>query len=127
MLEVNTETLCRLIDLAEEFHAHQNVDITEEPETIDDWAAEPLEPHEENSFLIEFRSVMDGLNPDEQQQIVALLWLGRGDYELDEWDEALEYAAEAWTPTTADYLIAHPLIADHLSTGMEAFGLHCED
>jgi hypothetical protein len=57
MLEVNLQTLCRLIDLAEEFHAHQNVDITEEPETIDDWASEMLESHEENPFLEEFRSI----------------------------------------------------------------------
>ena len=127
MLEINTETLCRLIDLAEEFHAHQNVDTGDEPESIDDWDGELPEAVEENPFVEEFRSVMDGLNPDEQQQVVALMWLGRGDYELDEWDEALDYAAEAWTPTTADYLLAHPLLADHLTSGMEAFGLRCED
>lgn len=127
MLEINTETLCRLIDLAKEYHAQQDTDSSDEPESIDEWDGELPEAAEESPFVEEFRAVMEGLNPDEQQQVVALMWLGRGDYELDEWDEALEYAAEAWTPTTADYLLAHPLLADHLTSGMEAFGLSCED
>ncbi|MGB0514195.1 MAG: DUF3775 domain-containing protein [Wenzhouxiangellaceae bacterium] len=128
MLEVSTATICRLIDLAEEFHALQDVDFTDNPGRMgDDFTSEALEPHQDNPFLAEFRSVVDDLNPDEQQQIVALLWLGRGDYEKDEWSDALEYAAEAWTPTTGDYLIAHPMVADHLSTGLEQFGLSCED
>lgn len=128
MFEVNLATVCRLIDLAEEFHAHQNVDFSESPRAIgDDFTAEALETHEDNTFLAEFRSVVDDLNPDEQQQIVALLWLGRGDYEMDEWNAALEYAAEAWTPSTGDYLIAHPMLADHLATGLEQFDLSCEE
>jgi len=30
-----------------------------------------------------------------------------------------EDAAEAWNPNTADYLISHPMLADHLATGLE--------
>lgn len=128
MLDVNPETVCRLIDLAREFHAQQEVDITEEPQALDDdWQTQLLEPHAEDPILEEFCSVVDDLTPDQQQQVVGLLWLGRGDYELDEWSEALAYAAEAWTESTGEYLLAHPMLAEYLTTGLEHHGYSCED
>ena len=128
MLDVNSGTVCRLIDLAREFHTQQEVDISEEPQALDDdWQARILEPHAENPILEEFCSVVDDLNPDQQQQVVGLLWLGRGDYELDEWSELLEYAAEAWTETTGEYLLAHPMLAEHLMAGLEQCGYSCDD
>lgn len=124
MLEVNLDTVFRLIDLAREFHADQEVTLEDEPESFDeDWETHELAEYSGNPVLEEFRGEVDGLNPDEQQQVVALMWVGRGDYDIEEWDEALEYAAEAWTPDTADYLIAHPLLADHLANGLEVLGL----
>ena len=58
--------------------------------------------------------------------MVALLWLGRGDYELEEWDTLLEDADDAWSDHTADYLLAHPLLADQLTEALELFGHSCE-
>ena len=79
MLDVNSGTVCRLIDLAREFHAQEEVDISEEPQALDDdWQSRILEPHAKDPILEEFCSVLDDLNPDQQQQIVGLLWLGRG-------------------------------------------------
>jgi len=124
MLELNLDTVFRLIDLAREFHADESVDMDDEPQSFDeDWETHELAGYAGNPVLEEFRGAVDELNPDEQQQVVALMWVGRGDYDVEEWDEALEYAAEAWTPDTADYLIAHPLLADHLAAGLEALGL----
>lgn len=128
MLEINREQLGRLVDLAQEFHSDQSVVFDDEPVALgDDWQSRVLEPHAENPILAEFRSTMDELNPDEQQAIVALFWVGRGDYEPEEWDEALEYASDAWTPETADYLIAHPMLADQLANGLETIGRESED
>lgn len=122
MPNVNTDRVNRLIELANEFHSDQSVQFRDEPIALDEnWQAKVLEPHAENPILSEFRSAVDELNPDEQQQIVAMMWVGRGDYEMDEWDEALEYAGEAWTPDTADYLIAHPMLGEHLASGVEMF------
>jgi len=124
MLEVNTDQIFRLIDLAREFHADQEVALEEDPESFDeDWESHELAEYAGNPLLEEFRSAVDELNPDEQQQVVALMWVGRGDYEVEEWDEALEYATDAWTPDTADYLIAHPLLAEHLASGLDALEL----
>lgn len=128
MLEVNIGTVCRMIELAREFHAQQHVEIDQEPAAVyEDFTGEELEAWEDDPFLEEFRSVLNELNPDEQQQVVVLMWLGRGDYEIDEWEGLLEYAEEAWTEETADYLIAHPLLAEHLEAGLEQHGLSCED
>lgn len=127
MLEVNPETICRLIDLAREFHGQGEVLIADEPEnpTVE-WPIETLAAYAEDPILEEFRSVLEGLPPDQQQQVVAVQWLGRGDYDLDQWDEAVAYAEECWTETTADYLIAHPLLADYLSEGLDLLGYSCE-
>jgi len=128
MLEVNLGTICRLVELAREFHAQEHVELDQEPAPLEeDWTGEELEPWDNDPILEEFRSVVGELNPDEQQQVVALMWLGRGDYEIDDWEGLLEYAEEAWTEDTADYLIAHPLLAEHVQSGLEQHGLSCED
>lgn len=127
MLDVSPGVVCRLIDLAREFHAQDNVDIEGEPQQLDDdWESQILEPHVEDPILEEFCSVVADLNPDQQQQVVGLLWLGRGDYELDEWDAALDYASDAWNEQTGEYLLAHPMLAEHLTTGLDLHGYECE-
>lgn len=127
MIDVNPDTVCRLIDLAREFHAQEAVVIPEEPGSpSDDWTGNMLAAHAGDATLDEFRSIIDDLEPDQQQQVVGLLWLGRGDYTLEEWDEILEGAADAWNERTADYLITHPLLPDYLTEGLDAHGYRCD-
>jgi len=127
VIDTNPQVVCNLIELAREFHAQQEVSIDDEPEGLGhDTEAQVLQQHAGDPVLEEFRSVVEDLAPQEQQQVVALLWLGRGDYEMDEWDDAVTYAEEAWTPTTADYLIAHPMLAEHLRVGLEQHGHSCD-
>lgn len=56
---------------------------------------------------------IDDLEPDQQAELVALFWIGRGDMEAEEWDEALQLAAERSAGSTAEYLLSHPHIAEH--------------
>jgi len=86
-----------------------------------------LADHVDDATYQEFRATVNDLEPDQQHQLVALLWLGRGDYDIAEWDEALAEARRSWTKRTADYLIAHPLLADHLEDALEQLGYSCED
>jgi hypothetical protein len=127
MLEVNPDTVCRLIELARVFHAQEEVVIPEEPENLDaDYPTQILAEHAGDSTLQEFRNIITDLEPDQQQQIVALLWTGRGDFSLEEWPEALEEAADNWNENTADYLIAHPLLSDYLTDGLDQHGYSCD-
>jgi hypothetical protein len=59
--------------------------------------------------------------------LVALAWLGRGDYTADEWDAALEAARDAHNARTAEYLLGIPLLGDFLEEGLSLMGESCED
>jgi hypothetical protein len=64
------------------------------------------------------------LNEDEQIDLVALAWLGRGDGTIDDWDELRAEAARAHNKRTAAYLPGMPLLADHLEEAHETFSVH---
>lgn len=125
-LEINQETVCFLCDRARLFHCKEEVVIPEVPGSpSDDWARQVLADHASDTTYQEFKVTIDDLEPDQQQAVVALMWLGRGDYSLDEWQTALDEAADSWNEFTAEYLIAHPLLADYLDEGLAAFGYSC--
>ncbi|MCM2318828.1 MAG: DUF3775 domain-containing protein [Pseudomonas sp.] len=50
------------------------------------------------------------------------MWLDRGDGTLEEWEDLLKQAAKQWSPRTADYLIAHPFVAEYLREGLDLQG-----
>lgn len=70
----------------------------------------------------ELREEIMGLDDDHQCELVALMWIGRGDYSAEDWPEALAMAAERHTGPTAEYLLAHPMVADELAAGLEELG-----
>lgn len=63
-----------------------------------------------------------GLNPDQQNELVALMWLGRGDFEPAEWKTAVRTASERREQPTASYLLSQPLAADYWAEGLERLG-----
>ncbi|RWM04732.1 DUF3775 domain-containing protein [Mesorhizobium sp.] len=70
----------------------------------------------------EFRELINDLNVDEAAELVALAWIGRGDYDASEWVEAVAAARERANRRTAKYLLGLPQLADWLEEGLEAIG-----
>lgn len=127
MLEVNTSTVCWAIGQIREFQAQEQVVIPQGASgTADDWALQILASHGDDLTYLEFKSVIAELEPIQQAGLVALMWIGRGDYLPEEWASALSDARASWTPRTADYLIATPLACDYLEEGLEVLGQPCE-
>jgi hypothetical protein len=106
-LAVSPDKVCFLIARAREFHAKEDVVIPEEPMgSAEDWARQVLADHRDDPSYQELHELIDAMDVEEQVNLVALMWLGRGDFSTAEWSEALQEAGERLSAHTADYIIA---------------------
>lgn len=80
------------------------------------------EEEAENLTEREFRALVGDLNIDEAAELVALAWLGRGDYDGSEWATAITAARDRVNRRTATYLLGMPMLGDWLEDGLEAIG-----
>lgn len=76
----------------------------------------------ENLTSRELRALINDLNVDEAAELVALAWIGRGDYDASEWAEALDEARRRDHRRTAKYLLGMPMLGDWLEEGLQAIG-----
>ncbi|MBK5935744.1 MAG: DUF3775 domain-containing protein [Halorhodospira halophila] len=128
MFEVSLDTVCFIIRKCREFQAKEAVVIPDSPDgPEDDWALQVLADHADDLSVQELRATFEDMEPAEQAEVVALMWIGRGDFDASEWTEARSEAKSAWNPRTADYILATPLAADYLEEGLDAFGFECDD
>lgn len=119
-LELNRDTVQFIIDTAREFHTRDDVSFPEEPEAAsEDWSQQVSSDYGGDTYYQELKTTIDDLEPDQQMSLVALMWLGRGDFSLDDWEEACQHAEDSWNEHTADYLIGTPLLADYLSEALD--------
>lgn len=80
------------------------------------------EEEEEDLTARELRELINDLNVDEAAELVALAWLGRGDYDATEWQEAVTEARQRSNRRTARYLLGMPMLGDWLEEGLDALG-----
>lgn len=89
----------------------------------DDGFVEAISDDGDNPVARELASAIAALDVDARASLVALSWLGRGDYEAEDWDEALTTARARKEGSTARYLMGMPLLGDYLEEGAEKPGV----
>jgi hypothetical protein len=92
---------------------------------FDDGGADVLTGSVDDATEAEVRDVLAGLNDDERFDLVALTWIGRGDFEAEDWASAVRTAREREALSTADYLLGIPNLADLLDEGLASIGRSC--
>jgi hypothetical protein len=127
-LSISPEKVCFFVVKAREFDVK---DVVTDPNSgsnpADDAMISVLEDHADDPTYQELRTFIDALTEDEQIDLVALTWLGRGDGTIEEWHDLREEAARLHNRRTAAYLLAKPMLADHLEEGLSQFGCSCRD
>lgn len=127
-LTVSSESVCFIIVKAREFDAQDVVtDLDSGSNAADDGMTSVLEAHSDDLTQKELVAFIDALSEEEQADLVALLWLGRGDGALEEWNDLRDEAQRQHNKRTAAYLLGEPLLPDHLEEGLSQFGFSCED
>ncbi|WP_334148876.1 DUF3775 domain-containing protein [Hyphomicrobium sp.] len=128
VLEIAPEKVAHVIIKAREFGAKVGAwDASPEDGDADEDPSAILEDFSNDPTAAEIAGFVDALNDDEQAHLVALAWVGRGTYEAEEFDEAVETARNEQNNATASYLLGLPLLADYLEEGLEKLGYSAND
>lgn len=102
------------------------VDPDDGSNAADDRAVDVLEDTADNPIGRELRAAIISLNLEARIDLVAVAWIGRGDF--DDWREARLAARDGRRDgPTARYLMSMPLLAEYLEAGAEALGVSLGD
>ncbi len=96
-------------------------DPQEGSNAIDDGQTDILTDKADDPVREELLGAIRALNDEERIRLVALAWLGRGTFALDEWKEALATARSEHSRRAAEYLLGLPLLGDYLEDGLAMF------
>jgi Protein of unknown function (DUF3775) len=123
MLATPLDQLAYIIEKAREFDAQTApVDSDSGSNPSDDNNVAILEGSADNPARQELVAALDALDEDQRIEILALMWLGRGDFDRSEWRDALAQAREIHNAAETQYLVGTPLLADYLGEGIAALG-----
>ena len=127
-LSISAEKLCFIIAKAREFDVKDVVtDPDDASNPTDDANLAVLEDHKDDPVVQELTAVINAMSVDEQVDLVALTWLGRGDGNIEDWADLRAEATRAHNRRTASYLLGMPLLADHLDDAISQFGISCAE
>lgn len=127
-LTIPLEKICYLIIKAREFDAKMEPEVPDPGDNpTDDADREILFDYPDDPTVEEIRGCIEGLNEDEAAELLALVWVGSGDYDAEEWEEALATAREDADSRRPDALLGIPLLADYLEEGLDALDYSCAD
>ncbi len=123
MLETPFEQLAFIIAKAREFDAETApVDSGSGSNPSDDDEVGILEETSDNPIGEELATAIELLNDDQKTELLALMWVGRGDFDAVEWPAALAQARQIHNWHETGYLIGTPMLADYLEEGLAALG-----
>jgi hypothetical protein len=128
MLIIPLEKLAYIIIKAREFDADvPTVDDDSGSNPSDDAEWDVLESGSDNPAHQELVDALNSLTDPERIEVLALTWLGRGDYGKEDWREVLEEARRIHDEKETEYLVGTPLLADYLEEGLSQLGYSIED
>lgn len=126
MENISSDKVCFIIAKARQFSA-------KEQEIFPDRGSNPAD--EEMRVVLqqepgavaqqELMGAIHALNEDERVELYALVLLGRGDYDLEQWDEAKRVSRDNPDNRSARHLSRMPLLGDHLMSGLTQLGFDC--
>lgn len=127
-LSISPEKVCFIVVKAREFDAKDvGAELNDSSNASDDAMRSVLEDRADDPVVEEIVRFVGALNVDEQVDLVALTWIGRGDGTIADWNDIRAEAARAHNNRTAAYLLGIPLLPDYLEEGLSQAGYSCAE
>jgi uncharacterized protein DUF3775 len=126
-LRISTEKVCDFIEAAREVAGKVPPTTGDRTTTGDDSKLVTIEDYPgEDDRRREMVEFIAGLNVEEQIDLLALIMLGREDYDIEEWDDAVAEAEGRIAARDPDYMIGDAALPQYLGDGLEAFDKSCD-
>jgi len=126
MPEINPAKVCFVIEKSREFLSEDVGMLPDGSDRAGDGDRVVL-TNASDSIRGELVQFIRDLDVDEAAALVALAWIGRGDYDAGDWPSAVAAANERREGPTWKYLIGMALLPDYLQDALSAFGRSCEE
>jgi uncharacterized protein DUF3775 len=127
-LNISPEKVCAIVSKARLFDVKvEPVDLEPESGSAETDNEDVLQEAPDDPATAELREVIDDLNDDEVIDLIALAWVGRGDFSREDWEEARALAEERHQEHSAEYLMGMPALGDYLEEGLAALGYSCDE
>ena len=126
MPDINTDKVCFIIVKARELECEDEGVEADASNPADDNFVSVMTEDAYATVRSELKAFVDALDEDEQCELVALAWVGRGDFTAEEWENAVAQARERHKGSTSRYLLGIPLLASLLEDGLSELGESCE-
>jgi hypothetical protein len=127
MPDINTDKVCFVIVKARELESEDEGMESDASNPADDGFVSVMTEEAFSTVRAELKEFIDAMDEDEQCELVALAWVGRGDFTAQEWSGAVAQARQRRKGSTAEYLLGIPLLASFLEGGLAEFGESCEN
>lgn len=127
-INISPERVCYIVTKAREYDV-KVAPLDDDPGSnpADSGEREILEDYADDPTAEELAEAIDDLNEDEVIDVIAMVWIGRGDFRADELGEARTLAGERHQRRAAAYLMGIPTLGDFLEEGLTLLGHSCEE
>jgi Protein of unknown function (DUF3775) len=125
MPEINPAKVCFIIEKSREYLG-EDVGVEADDSNPADDDERVMLTEAGPSLRRELVEFIRSLDVDEAAALVALAWIGRGDFEPEEWRTAVAEAKQRAEGPTWKYLLGFELLPNYLEDALSAFGRSCE-
>lgn len=85
----------------------------------DDEVTATLQETEGDLSRNEITQEIESMNDEQQDALVALFWIGRGDAEPAAWEQTKALARQQHEGLVSRYLLGRPMVGEYLTEGLE--------
>jgi hypothetical protein len=125
MPEINTDKVCFIVTKFRELLSEDVGTEADASNPTDDGFTSILTDAGDRSVRKELRGFIEALDVDERNSLVALAWIGRGDFEASDWRAAVREAAANKQAASAYNLFNMPMLPDFLEDALSSFDRSC--
>ncbi len=127
-INISPEKVAYIIVKAREFDAKvEPAEPGPGSNTADDSDSQVIEDYAQDPTLQELQEAIIDLNDDEVVDLIAIAWVGRGDFDRTDFAGARSLAFERHRPNSAPYLTGMPALGDYLEEGLAELGHRPDD